>query len=123
MRPAVTIGSRGSKLALTQTEHVADLLRAASPGIVVRVEIISTKGDRVLDKPIAAIGGKGLFTEDLEAALRDSSIDLAVHSLKDLPTEEPEALCLGAVPARATPSSAAGSGRGWPARLTRGCIA
>lgn len=106
MRPAVTIGSRGSKLALTQTGQVADLLRAASPGIVVTIETISTKGDRVLDKPLAVIGGKGVFTQELEAALRDGSIDLAVHSLKDLPTEEPEALCLGAVPARATPNDA-----------------
>ena len=106
MRPRVTIGSRGSMLALTQTEHVADLLRSAALGLVVKIDVITTTGDRVLDKPLAAIGGKGLFTEELEAALRDGSIDLAVHSLKDLPTETPDALCVGAVPKRATPNDA-----------------
>ncbi len=106
MRPTVTIGSRGSTLALTQTNHVADLLREAAPGLKVTIEVITTTGDRVLDKPLSAIGGKGLFTEELEAALRDGSIDLAVHSLKDLPTENPAALCVAAVPKRATPNDA-----------------
>ncbi len=106
MRPAVTIGSRGSMLALAQTEHVAVLLRSAAVGLAVKIDVITTTGDRVLDKPLAAIGGKGLFTEELETALRDGSIDLAVHSLKDLPTETPDALCVGAVPKRATPNDA-----------------
>jgi len=106
VRPTVTIGSRGSQLALTQTEHVADLLRNAAPGLEVAIEIITTTGDRVQDKPLSAIGGKGLFTEELEAALHEGSIDLAVHSLKDLPTETPDALCVGAVPKRATPNDA-----------------
>ncbi len=106
MRPAVTIGSRGSTLALTQTEYVADLLRSAALGLRVTIEVITTTGDRVLDKPLSVIGGKGVFTEELEAALRDGSIDLAVHSLKDLPTETPDALCVGAVPKRATPNDA-----------------
>ena len=106
MRSTLTIGSRGSRLALIQTEYVADLLRSAAPGLEVTIEVITTTGDRVLDKPLSVIGGKGVFTEELEAALRDGSIDLAVHSLKDLPTETPDALCVGAVPKRATPNDA-----------------
>ena len=106
MRPKLTIGSRGSKLALTQTNQVADMIRAAIPGVEVDITIISTRGDRILDKPLAEIGGKGLFTEELEAALRDGSIDLAVHSLKDLPTDDPEGLCIAASPKRVTPNDA-----------------
>ncbi len=106
MRPKLTIGSRGSKLALTQTNQVADMIRAAIPGVEVDITIISTRGDRILDKPLAEIGGKGLFTEELEAALRDGSIDLAVHSLKDLPTDDPEGLCIAASPKRLTPNDA-----------------
>lgn len=106
MRPKLTIGSRGSKLALTQTNQVADMIRAAIPGIEVDITIISTKGDRILDKPLAEIGGKGLFTEELEMALRDGSIDLAVHSLKDLPTDDPQGLCIAATPTRMTPNDA-----------------
>lgn len=106
MRPKLTIGSRGSKLALTQTNQVADMIRAAIPGVEVDITIISTRGDRILDKPLAEIGGKGLFTEELEAALRDGTIDLAVHSLKDLPTDDPEGLCIAASPKRVTPNDA-----------------
>ncbi len=101
MRDRVVIGSRGSKLALWQTNHIADLLRAAAPGLAVEIEVISTRGDRILDRPLPEIGGKGVFTEELERALRDESIDLAVHSLKDLPVQEPDGLTLGAIPKRA----------------------
>lgn len=97
----VRLGTRGSALARWQTEHVASLLRAAWPGIEVEIEVLHTKGDRILDKPLPLIGGKGLFTAELEAALRSSEIDLAVHSLKDLPTEMPAGLVLGAIPPRA----------------------
>ncbi len=106
MRPKLTIGSRGSKLALTQTNQMADMIRAALPGVEVDITIISTRGDRILDRPLSEIGGKGLFTEELEAALRDGSIDLAVHSLKDLPTDDPEGLCIAASPKRVTPNDA-----------------
>ncbi|MFP6582667.1 MAG: hydroxymethylbilane synthase [Candidatus Hydrogenedentota bacterium] len=106
MRLKLTIGSRGSKLALTQTNQVADMIRAAIAGVEVDITIITTKGDRILDKPLAEIGGKGLFTEELEMALRDGSIDLAVHSLKDLPTDDPEGLCIAATPKRVTPNDA-----------------
>ncbi|MFO7631769.1 MAG: hydroxymethylbilane synthase [Caldilinea sp.] len=97
----VRLGTRGSALARWQTEHVASLLRAAWPGLEVEIEVLHTKGDRILDKPLPLIGGKGLFTAELEAALRSSEIDLAVHSLKDLPTEMPAGLVLGAIPPRA----------------------
>lgn len=106
MRSSLTIGSRGSKLALTQTNQVADMIREAIPGVEVDIKIISTKGDRILDKPLAEIGGKGLFTEELEAELRAGTIDLAVHSLKDLPTDDPEGLTIGASPKRVTPNDA-----------------
>lgn len=102
----VVIGSRGSELALAQTNHMAECIRAAAPGTEVVVEIISTKGDKVTDTPLAKIGGKGLFTKELETALLDGSIDLAVHSLKDLPTELPAGLCLACVPAREDPRDA-----------------
>jgi len=102
VRDRVVIGSRGSRLALWQTHHVADLLRAAAPGLTVDVQTFSTRGDQILDRPLAAIGGKGLFTEELEGALRDRTIDLAVHSLKDLPVQDPRGLTVGAIPKRAT---------------------
>jgi hydroxymethylbilane synthase len=101
VRDRVVIGTRGSRLALWQTNHVADLLRAASPGLTVDIQTISTRGDRILDRPLAEIGGKGLFTEELERALRDRTIDLAVHSLKDLPVQDPDGLVVGAIPKRA----------------------
>lgn len=106
MRDRVVIGSRGSKLALVQSNHVADLLRKASPGLTVEIQIISTRGDQIIDRPLAEIGGKGLFTEELERALRDKSIDIAVHSLKDLPVQNPGGLAIGAIPKRATPNDA-----------------
>jgi hydroxymethylbilane synthase len=89
-----------------QTHHVAGLLRAAVPGLEVDVEVIHTHGDKVLDAPLAQIGGKGLFTKELEVALLDGHIDLAVHSLKDLPTDLPDGLALGAVPPRVNPHDA-----------------
>lgn len=106
MRERLIIGSRGSNLALTQSNQVADMIRAALPGVEVEITIFSTKGDRILDKPLAEIGGKGLFTEELEAALREGTIDLAVHSLKDLPTDDPDGLTIAATPKRVTPNDA-----------------
>lgn len=97
------LGSRRSDLALWQTNYVRDLLLEAWPEMPVTVETITTKGDQVLDTPLPLIGGKGLFTAELEAALRSGAIDAAVHSLKDLPTEEPPGLAVGAIPLRADP--------------------
>jgi hydroxymethylbilane synthase len=95
------IGTRGSALARWQADHVAALLRAAHPGLPIEIVVLSTQGDRVIDVPLPQIGGKGVFTQELEAALRDGRIDVAVHSLKDLPTENPQRLVIGAVPPRA----------------------
>ena len=98
-RAAVRVGTRGSKLARAQTEQVVTLLRSAWPGLAGEVVAIETHGDRTQasGEPLPAIGGKGLFTAELEGALRGGTIDLAVHSLKDLPTEDPTGVEVGAV--------------------------
>lgn len=100
----VRLGSRGSQLALWQSNHVRELLLGAWPGLEVLIETISTKGDKILDTPLPLIGGKGLFTAELETALWNGEIDAAVHSLKDLPTESPSGLAEGAIPRRANPA-------------------
>ncbi|NPA90897.1 MAG: hydroxymethylbilane synthase [Chloroflexi bacterium] len=103
MAERVRIGTRGSALARWQADHVRDLLLRAWPDLSVEVVVFTTRGDRELAKPLPEIGGKGLFTQELEDALRAGEIDLAVHSLKDLPTEMPEDLTLAAVPPREDP--------------------
>jgi hydroxymethylbilane synthase len=95
------LGTRGSKLALAQSEMIAAQLRAAHPGLDVELQIISTKGDRVLDVALSAVGDKGLFVKELEQALLDNSVDLCVHSCKDLPSQLPAGLTLAAFPERA----------------------
>lgn len=97
----IRFGTRGSALALWQTNYVMAELTSAHPTVSVAHEIYSTKGDRVIDVPLPQVGGKGLFTAELEAALHAGDIDCAVHSLKDLPTEQPEGLALGAIMPRA----------------------
>lgn len=96
----LTIGSRGSKLALWQANWVKDRLTTLHQGLEVRIEIIKTSGDVIRDVPLAVIGGKGAFTKEIEEALLDERIDLAVHSLKDLPTILPEGLTLAAITER-----------------------
>jgi hydroxymethylbilane synthase len=96
----LTIGSRGSKLALFQANWVKSQLEAAHSDVQVVIEIIKTSGDVFLDAPLSQIGGKGLFTKEIEDALLDGRIDLAVHSLKDLPTLLPPGLGLAAVSRR-----------------------
>lgn len=96
------LGTRGSQLAVAQSSLVARAVTRAT-GIPVELVIISTRGDRIVDRPLAAIGGKGLFTAELEAALRSGEISFAVHSLKDLPTDDPDGLTLAAIPERADP--------------------
>jgi len=123
MVQTLKLGTRGSELALWQTNHVAGLLREAHPGIETETVVISTKGDEVLDTPLPLIGGKGLFTAELEAALRKGEIDLAVHSLKDLPTEDPPGLIVGAIPARAYPADVLVSREGYTlATLPEGAV-
>src|ERR1019366_7112857 len=94
----LVIASRGSQLALWQAHWVE--ARLGELGHECRIEIIKTTGDKITDVPLAQVGGKGIFTKEIEEALLDGRADLAVHSLKDLPTELPEGLALAAVPAR-----------------------
>ena len=100
----LVIASRGSQLALWQARWVAAQLSAA--GHPCRIEIVKTTGDKITDVPLAKVGTKGLFTKEIEEALLDGRADLAVHSLKDLPTELPEGLVLAAVPEREDPRDA-----------------
>jgi hydroxymethylbilane synthase len=94
------IGTRGSPLALIQAELVRDQMMAAHEGLVVEIVVISTTGDRIQDRTLAAIGGKGLFTKEIEQALFDGTVDIAVHSAKDMLTEFPSGLKLGSILAR-----------------------
>ena len=102
MSDTLVLGTRGSALALAQSQQVADAITAAT-GLAVRLQIIRTRGDAIQDRPLAKVGGKGLFTAELEEGLRAGEIDLAVHSAKDLPTEDPPDLAIGAWPARQDP--------------------
>lgn len=114
---ALTLGTRGSALALVQTRDVATRLAAAHPGLALEEKIIKTTGDRRLDVRLSEPGplDKGLFTKELEEALLGGAIDAAVHSLKDLPTDQPDGLILGAILERADPSDSLASkhGEGW----------
>ncbi len=100
------IGSRGSKLALWQANWVRERLEALDPEVEVRVEVIKTTGDVKTDVPLSVIGGQGAFTKELEQALLDRRIDIAVHSLKDLPTILPEGLNISAITEREDPRDA-----------------
>jgi hydroxymethylbilane synthase len=103
---ALRIATRKSQLALWQAEHVAMLLRHAHAGLDVELVPMSTKGDRIQDRSLAAIGGKGLFIKELEAALEEHRADIAVHSMKDVPGELPDGLLIAAVLPRADPRDA-----------------
>jgi hydroxymethylbilane synthase len=100
----LVIGSRGSQLALWQARWIA--ARLAERGHETRIEIIKTTGDKITDVPLAKVGTKGLFTKEIEEALLDGRVDLAVHSLKDLPTEVPAGLTIAAIPEREDPRDA-----------------
>ena len=100
------IATRGSRLALWQSEWVADRLKRVHPGLNVQIRPIRTTGDKLAQSSLSKIAGKGVFTKELEDALLDHSADIAVHSLKDLPTILPEGLHLGAVPVREDPLDA-----------------
>src|SRR3954447_20455931 len=97
---SIRIGTRGSRLARWQADWVADRLRTCHPGLNVELVEIKTHGDRDRVSPLAAIGGTGLFTKEIQRALLDHTVDVAVHSLKDLPTLGPEDLTLAALPPR-----------------------
>ncbi len=96
----IRIGTRGSPLALVQARAVAEMLKAARPGCECEVVTITTQGDRITKVSLWEIGGKGLFVKEIETALMEGRIDLAVHSMKDMPQEIPEGLVVGAVPKR-----------------------
>ncbi len=100
------LGTRGSALALWQARHVAASLAAASPGLAVDISIIKTEGDRRTDVPLTGSFGRGVFVREIEQELASGSIDLAVHSLKDLPTETPSGLTIAAVTRREDPRDA-----------------
>lgn len=95
----VRLGTRGSLLATTQSQQVADRLSAAT-GVAVELVVLKTRGDQVTDRPLQQVGGKGLFTKEIEDALLAGEIDFAVHSMKDMPTDAPAGLVIGAVPER-----------------------
>lgn len=97
---SLVIGTRRSRLALWQAGYVRQLLQKACPGLTITLQCVTTRGDRITDRPLSAIGGKGLFTEEIERGLYGHTLDLAVHSLKDIPSELPRGLTLAAVPER-----------------------
>ena len=107
----IRIATRKSPLALWQAEHVRGRLLALHPGLQVELLTMSTQGDRILDSPLAKIGGKGLFVKELEQGMLDGRADLAVHSMKDVPAELPEGLSIGAILEREDPRDAFVSGQ------------
>ena len=104
MGVTVTIGTRGSQLALWQARWVGDQIRALHPACDVQMNVIKTRGDKILDVPLAQVGGKGLFVKEIEEALIDGRADIAVHSMKDMPADLPAGLCIGPVPRREDPA-------------------
>jgi len=99
----IKIGTRGSQLALWQANWVKSAIQFSKNDISVSLEIIKTTGDKILDVPLAKVGGKGLFVKEIEEALLDGRIDIAVHSMKDMPAQLPDGLCIGAIPKRENP--------------------
>jgi len=107
----IRIATRKSPLALWQAEHVAERLRAAHPGLAVELVKMVTQGDKILDTPLAKVGGKGLFVKELEQGMMEGRADIAVHSMKDVPMDLPEGFVLGAVLSREDPRDAFVSNR------------
>jgi hydroxymethylbilane synthase len=104
MNNPIKIGTRGSKLALWQADWVKSALEKKFPSTPVELITIKTQGDKILDVPLAKVGGKGLFVKEIEQALLTRQIDIAVHSMKDMPADIPEGLCIGAIPERENPA-------------------
>jgi hydroxymethylbilane synthase len=103
MKKMLKIGTRGSQLALWQANWVKTVIEAGDPSLSIELVIIKTTGDKILDVPLAKVGGKGLFVKEIEEALLNEKIDLAVHSMKDMPAQIPQGLCIGAIPPREAP--------------------
>ena len=112
MPSIVKIGTRGSQLALWQANWVKSELMTRHPQLEVELVIIKTKGDKILDVPLAKVGGKGLFVKEIENALLTNQVDIAVHSMKDMPAEIPAGLTVGAIPEREAPWDALVSRKG-----------
>jgi hydroxymethylbilane synthase len=106
MRQQIKIGTRGSLLAITQSTWVKNQIESQHPQTTVELVKIVTKGDKILDVPLAKVGGKGLFVKEIEEALLRKDVDLAVHSMKDVPSELPDELHLGIIPLRENPFDA-----------------
>ena len=114
MSQVLRIATRRSALALWQANHVRDLLLAGNPDLEVELVPIVTRGDRILDRPLAEIGGKGLFLKELEQCMLEDGADLAVHSMKDMPAEETPGLVLEVALPRANPFDA------WLSHVSKG---
>jgi len=110
---SLIFATRPSALARWQTQWVITALQTAHPGLVCEEKVITTQGDKILDKPLPDIGGKGLFTQELESELFSGEVHCAVHSLKDLPVENPEGLTVGCIPVRAEVRDALISAKGY----------
>ena len=104
MNRSVRIGTRGSQLALWQSKWVKAAILDTHPSLSVELVVIKTKGDKILDVPLADLGGKGLFVKEIEEALLDGRVDLAVHSMKDMPSILPDGLAIGPIPERENPA-------------------
>src|SRR5690349_19604534 len=105
-RSTLVLGTRGSKLAVQQSEWVQARLKELAPHVTVTLRRIQTSGDKILDVPLAKVGGKGLFVKEIEEALLSGTIDLAVHSMKDVPAELQQGLALLCIPKREDPRDA-----------------
>ena len=103
MKKYICIGTRGSQLALWQANFIKSEIESLFPDLNVELKIIKTTGDRITDRPLAMVGGKGLFVKEIENALLNNGIDVAVHSMKDMPGELPKGLIIGAIPKRENP--------------------
>ncbi len=100
MMRTIKVGSRRSKLAMTQTKWVIQKLKEINPSFAFEIKEIVTKGDRIVDVTLSKVGGKGLFVKEIEQALLNEEIDMAVHSMKDMPAVLPEGLVIGCIPER-----------------------
>ncbi len=103
MKKDICIGTRGSRLALWQANFIKSEIERLFPDLNVELKVIKTTGDKITDRPLAMVGGKGLFVKEIETALLNNDIDLAVHSMKDMPGELPQGLIIGAIPKRENP--------------------
>jgi len=121
MKQTIKIGTRGSQLALWQANWVKSALISNTPSLTVELVIIKTTGDKILDAPLAQVGGKGLFVKEIEESLLSGRTDLAVHSMKDMPAVIPSGLCIGSVPERETTNDVLISKNNLPlAKLNKG---